>query len=420
MEILRITNLGTIQGDNGFEMVLEDFLIKLEKNIKKKNYSIIYNAKNISFDILYNGKEYVLELDSEIKENLLEKKYNALTLRLKKLSDIQLGINNVQEKTRLENGRKEKELQRIAKIIEEADKGMIPDDEAKKIYLEELKKRNSFISRFKVNYHRAKEAQRKFVSEWFGDVFLPSLLVSLVNLVPRFACFVLTYGISTGFNTSSIEYINIYMILAAIMAPCFDLKSFFIASAIKNYSKDRKIRKVNRHKIKELKVSLKYTKSNSMAMNNFYEKIEEPIKNSSYNFRNKVFNDISKLIDGLEYIDESDRGIFKDKITIFLNDYRSRLLIIKETKSGMDLSESLDKIESEALQHIALLESELNSLRGRVVSKNEIEEEYSILQRRLEEPVVIDSEEIDGTLRKREESKVPCRVRNLKMTNYPE
>ena len=180
---LRISELGIVFDNNGFEMIIDDFFKKLEKNIKREDYNVLYNEKNNNFDITFDGTNYVLELDSEIMKNYIEGKYNNITLRLKKLSNTELDLKKKKKEIKLEEEKKELAIQRRNEIVENAKKGILPNDEAKSLYLEELKKekRFSFRNIFSI-LKKVMKIMKKFVTMLNG-LFINTLFLNQMSVI---------------------------------------------------------------------------------------------------------------------------------------------------------------------------------------------------------------------------------------------
>lgn len=395
MQTLKITSLGTVQSDDFFEIVLEKFLKKLERNIKKKKYNVLYNEKDTNFYILFNGEEYVLELDSEEKKKILEGKYSDYISRLMKLSNNQPEIYKNCVEIALDTERKEE-------IIENAEKGILPNDEARVIYLEYLKELRVDVLRAYLTGYNPKIDDT--IEEGEKTFLKISLLFSSVG-------FLIGAGISNVLE-------SIYPLIGfsgfGLLVPTFFIRLNDFFDGDYSFIEVIKQRKIIKHKIKELEKSLNIKKSKSKNVN----EVLVPIKTYSYEFKDTIYKEISNVLDKIENVtNKSDKIELKRNVKSILERYNIGL---KEAQKGELGSDDVVALQYRIKKEILVIEIRVDGILAKEITESEKNNENAILQKRLEEPIIIDDEEIDGTLRRREENKVPCRVRSLKITNYPE
>ena len=395
--ILKISSLGTIYGDNGFEMIFEDFLNKMEKNIKSDEYSIIFNEGDINFDIIFDGDKYILELDSEEKKNFLEGKYSNNVFRLKRLADKKLQINKTEEAKQ--------------KIIDDADKDILPNDEAKLIYLNELKKRrkwpiiNSLIEAFQdaiidsYNYRITEDEIDfsavfvHFIVRLFGIVmggFIGLLGGGVIGLLFNNSYPVLARSIALGGT-----------IIGALSPPIKHLFEFYLPS-LKEALDEKKILT---HKIKALEDSLKYKQAKSIVTSSFDNSLTEPVKSYAYQFKDVIFGEISDLLDRVEYIDNvEDKAKLKREIKTILIEYQKGLVQIENADALESFSgQNIFNLQRIIRYKLLKVEEKLTNIRSKSISAAEFQKERDILNNRLGpgNSIEIDKAEIDGIIEAR-------------------
>ena len=371
--ILKILQLGVVYGDNGFQVTLDRFLDKLEKNIKKNGYSVIYNEKDLNFDIIYGGKVYTLLLDSKTQKELVQSKYNDTTFRLKKLADHEFKVRNTKV---LRN-----DSEAIAKIIEDGDNDILPNHEAKEIYLNELirRRKNAFGKIFDSG------------GDWSfagGGIsfFLGGIICAFVGTVIPVTLIMFLLGVT--FSTA------LGSVVATIISAHNKGETL---SKLFNY------RRVLKHQIEELRESLEYGKSNSIADVVFDRTLVEPVESFPYQFKDTIFQELSDLLDKIKYINNlDDKNRLNDKVRILLEKYKKGILEIDgadaiESFSGKNIAELTRNIRSE----IDRIEWELIEIRAKEISNDEFQKEYSVLDERLG-PIELDATELKAVIDQKE------------------
>lgn len=128
MSDIKIIDLRTPFVFDDKKWLLDDFLDKLNRNLGEINYSICYEEDSNKFKVIFKGIEVYLILDESIMEEYKNDVNNALITKLK-----QVVLKN--------------------KIINDAKRGLIVNDEARKTYLEYLKKKKKFsVVSYLVNF----------------------------------------------------------------------------------------------------------------------------------------------------------------------------------------------------------------------------------------------------------------------------
>lgn len=387
MERLRITELGTILSDDGFEMTLEKFLKKLEKKVKSKYYSVIYNEKDTNFYIRYNGYEYVLELDSKLKEDVIKRKYDDSISRLMKVSNAQPEMNKNCVEIELDEKRRKK-------IIDDAENGILPNDEARFIYLDYLENRKADL----------------LMEYFFGDlgVYGNKSMEDCIKVFFQVSGFFAAIGLGLGCIFGK-AFDSLYPVIGCGLFG-FALPTLLTSHDVSFFEMIRE-RRMIKHKIKQLEVildksSLNFKKSK---LNTNSESVLVPIKVYHYEFKDTIYKEVSNLLDKIEsVINLSDKIELKKEVKCILERYNIGL---KEAQKGELGSSDVVALQYRIRNELVILDTKVDGVLAKEITEVEMKNENAILQKRLEEPIVIDSEEIDGTLRKREENKAPVRVK---------
>ena len=470
-----MTSFGTVRlgCNNDAEMLLEDFVKKLEKKTKKKTKSKKYVVKwndNSVFSLLYvkyKGKVYYFNFSNRpCFDNCLDKKkYNEAIARLINLANISRNIEK-------EKKRKAKIKEKQAEIIEDAEKGIFSDDRARTIYLDELKNRETLLNAFKYTFKEL-VCGGNFKGYLCREFFSSGLCGVVGGLFGHF--------FAKGFLAGGKIGALVGLLSGPVIAIC---------DTLWNYRDEKKITK---HKIRELEKSLNIDKSKSnkkvkkknkhknknVVINN--NEVQESIKSYLYNFKDTIYHKVSGLLDKIDSLKNNDKvrtqrktkthgknkvqtktipsisinfgeqvksypynfkdtiyqrasGLL-DKIDSLNNDVEKKELkgkingILQEYRTGLTLEQNVGPVELSVskCKSIPDLKSEIrnklgtrlgskldnidtyiNEMLEKQITESEREKERLLLEERLG-PVVIDSEEIDGTLRERAENKVPVR-----------
>ena len=396
-EILKVSSLGVLYGNQGTQWRLDDFLNYYEKNIKYNNCSIIYNEKDVNFTVIDEGEKYILELSAEEKKNFVEGKYNYYTSKLKQFADIK--------------SKAAKNKEAIKKIIKDGDNDILPNDEAKEIYLEELKKRLK-----KLPKERFKEAFSDMLDIESGG-FDWSAGAHFILLVVRMVVSFLVFGfgglmVGGIFADLSPALSRIIVLSIATAGTLFVPIKYFFAYYLEPLKDMLTSKRILKYKIKSLENSLKYKQTKSISLQAFDNSLSEPLKSYSYNFKDTIFRSLSELLDRIDYIKNSDDAKrLKKEVKSILDEYRKRL----STLDGVNPIDSLNgqnivDLQNDMVKRITNLETELNEVRSKDISREELLEEGSMLDKRLD-GVLLDSSEIEGVIREREKNRAPIRTR---------
>ena len=396
-EILKVSSLGVLYGNRGTEWRVDDFLNYYKRSIKHDNCSIIYNEKDVNFTVIDEGEEYILELDAEEKKNFVEGKYNYYTSKLKQFADIKSEAVKNEEA--------------IKKIIKDGDNDILPNDEAKEIYLDELKKRLKKLPKesFKEAFSNMLDIESGR-SDWTASDHFISLVV---RMLISFFCSgfagmmigrifadsgtTLFWTIALSITTAGTLFVPIKHFFTYYFEP---LKDMLISKRILKY------------KIKSLEDSLKYKQTKSIALQAFDDSLSEPLKTYSYNFKDTIFRSLSELLDRIDYIkNRDDAKRLGKEVKAILDEYRQRLSKIDEANSIDSLNgQNIVDLQNDMVKRIINLETELNEVRSKDISREELLEEGSMLDKRLD-GVLLDCSEIERVIMERERASVPVRTR---------
>lgn len=425
-EILRITELGTICSSDGtIDMLTNNFFRKLEKNYKSDAYNVSYNEKDNKFNIKYNGIEYILELDSDTMKKYLEGKYNDITLRLKKLAVAELGLikkENEDFKLRVEE---EKEIKRKELIIEEAEKGIIPNNEARTIYLNKLKKDKKFSFKKLFNIfkqsHEDNEIHRDNVEEIIDEcangiseyIFADGFMLAVIVLVVTAGIEVLLMALSVidSFNAKLLSklalgafFIPSSLFLYPLATYCYHL--------VKNTIKHIKNKKLLKHKIKELTKKLNNSTESKDFSLEFDKTLKTPIEEKTYEYKDIIYKEISKLVKRLEYINSSDRKVLLSELKSILNEYDKRTKDINNNKE-MLTEDNIFKLQNDIVKKIAMVEQKMTTARIKDISEEEKSKERLQLENEMSK-YYIDGSELERIQMEREEKLLPLTNNNIK------
>lgn len=413
MKEMRLTSFDTIIfGDK--ELLFDEFFKKLNDNLGD-DYSVCYEEDTNRFKIVFDGVEYFLVLDKITMDNYKFGNYSRFTLDLKKIIDrieqIQQESAIENEKIKLETEESERKAQEILdrkKIIEDAENGLLPNDEAKRIYLaylQEEKKLSRRIKRYFINLGNDIVASKKrFIkdgAELFGillgltfcaafgisiyiglrcfNSFLGSFGSSLFNLVTK-----LTFNFEWSFNK---ELLNIYWF--SLLPFGFYPLSFVgisIETIVRRFCRLRdlgKNKKLTNHKIKQLSEELKRGSIEDKTFDAFDRTLPEPIKEQTKSFKDPVLGYLGAISNRLQYINPTEREVLRAEVKRIAEKYKGRLEEYRkqELDESSQIVLSLDNnsyisIINDIIPEINALEHRINQIRNYDVEKEQFDDEY--------------------------------------------
>lgn len=363
---LRISELGIVSDGSNLEMKFDDFAKKIEKNMQtKKSYNIFYNKDKNYFEITFNDNEYQLVLDDKNMNNYLFGKYDNITLRLKQLCDIQLELKKREENEEIRD-----------KIIEKAKKCETLNDKEKIIYLKYLKEQNNIISAFENAIKEIKLLNKEYASIDKEDIAKLILLGMLLSPIAMSITF--TVQFITGFNIWLILKIG----LGALLFPLVIIYGFppvaYVILLVGNTIQYFKNKGINRYKIKELTKLLEHTKSKSASSEMEDKKTNDQLDNSTYDFKNEIYEKMYKLICAAEHVNEYDKNKLVAKIKTIKTEYDEREKHIEG--HPLEYIVDIEELNRDTERKLSLVENELQNIMNRENSHKEsllLEEKFN-------------------------------------------
>lgn len=360
---LRISELGIIIDGSNLEMKFDDFAKKIEKNMQnKEGYNIFYNKDKNYFDITFNGNDYQLVLDDKTMNDYLFGKYDNITSRLKQLCDIQLELKKREEAEELRN-----------EIVEKAKKCKNLNDEEKNIYLEYLKEQNNIISVFKNTFKDIKLYNKASI-----DRNVVALLITLgILLSPIAMSITFIVQFITGFNIWLILKIGLGALLSPLVIAVLPPAAYVIL-LVGNTIEYFKNKGINRHKIKELTKLLEHTKSNSNSPKMEDKKTNDQLDNSTYDYKNEIYEKMYKLICAAEHVNEYDKNKLVAKIKTIKTEYDEEEKNIEG--HPLEYIVDIEELNRDTGRKLSLVENELQTIMNKENSHKEsllLEEKFN-------------------------------------------
>jgi len=360
---LRISELGIISDGSNLEMKFDDFAKKIEKNMQnKEGYNIFYNKDKNYFDITFNGNDYQLVLDDKTMNDYLFGKYDNITSRLKQLCDIQLELKKREEAEELRN-----------EIVEKAKKCKNLNDEEKNIYLEYLKEQNNIISVFKNTFKDIKLYNKASI-----DRNVVALLITLgILLSPIAMSITFIVQFITGFNIWLILKIGLGALLSPLVIAVLPPAAYVIL-LVGNTIEYFKNKGINRHKIKELTKLLEHTKSNSNSSKMEDKKTNDQLDNSTYDYKNEIYEKMYKLICAAEHVNEYDKNKLVAKIKTIKTEYDEEEKNIEG--HPLEYIVDIEELNRDTERKLSLVENELQTIMNKENSHKEsllLEEKFN-------------------------------------------
>lgn len=360
---LRISELGIISDGSNLEMKFDDFAKKIEKNMQnKEGYNIFYNKDKNYFDITFNGNDYQLVLDDKTMNDYLFGKYDNITSRLKQLCDIQLELKKREEAEELRN-----------EIVEKAKKCKNLNDEEKNIYLEYLKEQNNIISVFKNTFKDIKLYNKASI-----DRNVVALLITLgILLSPIAMSITFIVQFITGFNIWLILKIGLGALLSPLVVAVLPPAAYVIL-LVGNTIEYFKNKGINRHKIKELTKLLEHTKSNSNSSKMEDKKTNDQLDNSTYDYKNEIYEKMYKLICAAEHVNEYDKNKLVAKIKTIKTEYDEEEKNIEG--HPLEYIVDIEELNRDTERKLSLVENELQTIMNKENSHKEsllLEEKFN-------------------------------------------
>lgn len=335
-----------------------DFCNKLENGNYYYKYAIYY--ENRQFIVIYNGMKYYLDLDEDTIDNYEKGECNAITLELKGLlNQFDLAIKREEEKEK-----QRIELERRNKIIADGKKNIFTDDDAKKIYMDYL-----------TNSHNQKMIDMKDI------IKLKALILLFLSIGIPFIFLVKTIIFSLILGV--IELVGTISLISSIISTLKEKKK-----CLNSYTDEfNRLTLEIQSEPKKLPSKIDNTVSKSKSNNKLL-------------FENNILQELSKVVEKLEYVNKEDKKCFFVRVKEIADEYVERLKKINNTDfvEGLQLdADNVFALNSDILGKIALLENEIDKKTDISIREQKIDFEYNLLLRQMEECYKGDMTVIDST-----------------------
>lgn len=394
MKELKLTSLNTVIFD-GEELLLEEFFKILNNNLGE-DYVVYYEEDTDRFKVIFDGVKYSLMLDKIIMNNYKFGIYNSFTYELKKLVDKSTEFEQ-------EGADIEETILREEKIIKNAEKGLLPNDEARRVYLKYLKNNKKFsFSKIKIKSYVSNlvddfKASCSFIEDWifktniwpfnymwdgieyFGMTLIGSVLIALSVSVGVG----IKAGIDGFFNFKYLYWFLLGLIpQTTYLVPVvkfLGIHAMIRFGRLRNFGKNKKL--VN-HKIKQLTEELNRKKIEDKNYEYFDKTLEEPIKDQVNPLEDKIMRNLYDIVRRLEYINYTDRQELLVEVRQIAEEYKNRIERIR--KQGLEDMLQLGgdnylSINQEVLGKIALLEQKMLNIRNNDVDGELLDRDFSQL-----------------------------------------
>ena len=398
MKLLKITSFETICGTDFQEMIIDEFFDTIESNLGT-SYAIYFNKSNNRFRVIYDDNIYYLELDKATIDNYVFGEFNPITLRLKQLVDKSEQFKELNDKTN-------NEIIDNKRIIANAEKGLIPNDKARKVYLAHLKKNKKFsLSKIKEYFSNLGEDivdSNDIVEEVIWDnlwpfdkcwdkteYFLKCILAAIIIFAFVFIGLAVIGGLSGGL---SIKWLYSLLLIPLPFSTYLVPVTTFIGvqtkkrcSRLINFIKNRKL--LN-HKIKQLteqlsdKQELSKEQISSSVIDSFNKTLPEPERIRTNPLEDQILRNLYDIVEKLKYINHTDRKMLLNEVRDISNEYVDRLEKIKRQnlEEGLQLGgDNLFTLQSDILRKIVIVEQKMLDIRNRDIDSTSINKEHLLL-----------------------------------------
>lgn len=432
---LKLTNVNTIVSSDGNfkELIVDDFFDILNKK-HGRDYAVYYEADENKFIVIFKGVEYYLTLDKITMENYFIGKDNKFTSKLRsivnKTEKMEKRIADEEEQEALmaiEREKKVAEMARRRKIIRDAEEGIIPNDEAKKIYLDYLLEEKRLSNRIKKYFKNLgsdfrsslRAIQNKFYGATHGNsnitqfiIILIIILFSVLGIISIGKCIWVMgsdvlkffYNLLTNFTfdfVSSFD-MSIFSLLKYSLLPLGIypiVLGVSVISTIKkricrllHYGENKRLRN---YKIKELTDSLALGNVSDKAIDFFdatlnpEEKVENSIPIDDY-----VMGYLGDIVVRLKYINTADSEKLLSEVEELATEYKQRLekfrtKELNESHSEINLEidpETERSLKIDILVKASRICDKMLQIRGHDVEKMKLDDDYSTLMSMINEP----------------------------------
>lgn len=394
MKELKLTSLNTVIFD-GEELLLEEFFKILNNNLGE-DYAVYYEDDTDRFKVIFDGVKYSLMLDKIIMNNYKFGIYNSFTYELKKLVDKTTEFKQ-------EGADIEEKILREEEIIEDAEKGLLPNDEAKKVYLKYLKDNKKFsVSKIKIKSYVSNLVDDirdssfsiedwlletniwPFSEMWLGIEYFDMTLIGSFLIALSVAIGVgIKSGIDGFFNLKYLYWFLLGLLpQTTYLVPAvkfLGIHTMIRFDRLRDFIKNKKL--VN-YKIKQLTEELNRKKIEDKNYEYFDKTLEEPIKEHANRLENKIMRNLYDIVRRLEYINYTDRQELLAEVRQIAEEYKNRIERIRkqELEDMLQLGgDNYLSINQEILGKIALLERKMLNIRNNDVDGELLDRDFSQL-----------------------------------------
>ena len=366
MKVL-FTEFDTVSFEDGSEMSLPDYYENLENGISQgilKDFS--YNPNNKQLSYTHNGELYVCQID--------DASYNSEKIR--GLIAYDLIRNKLEADMHDEENRKKKQ-------INDAYNGVVETEEAKKIYIKDLKKKRwkTIFKQLKfvktISYDKIAEVLHVIIGIAFSVDFIfvatifDSIGVSrLITILSSLLCFVIgVSGIHANIYDNYNNLANPATLVAHLITFILQIISGIIPSTIKSISNlikialpeiktiNRKIKYIENYKIDSKKESTKIDKiskdkSLETSINNVYSALSDLDKEIQQRYIMLISKKLSEYRERLTLVDVNSvsRKGYEEDLRLEIVDYFNGLVAdINSLLSDNDnsLDDTLSKMQND-------------------------------------------------------------------------
>ena len=311
------TKFDTVSFEDGSEMSLPDYYENLENGISQgilKDFS--YNPNNKQLSYTHNGELYVCQID--------DASYNSEKIR--GLIAYDLIRNKLEADMHDEENRKKKQ-------INDAYNGVVETEEAKKIYIKDLKKKRwkTIFKQLKfvktISYDKIAEVLHVIIGIAFSVDFIfvatifDSIGVSrLITILSSLLCFVIgVSGIHANIYDNYNNLANPATLVAHLITFIFQITFGIVPSIIKSISN---LIKIALPEIKTINHRIKYIENYKIDSKKESTKIDEISNDKS------LETSINNVYRALNNLDKETQQRYIMLISKKLSEYRERLALV--------------------------------------------------------------------------------------------
>lgn len=399
MNRIKISSFQTVYGENFEEVTLKDFFAKLEKNIESNDYNVNYDEKTNRFIITYAGTSYILELDEKTANNYILGIYNDITLLLRKLANLEDKVTKKNDNIKKYNEQKEIILKNAL------ENNSLPDDNAKMIFLEYLKKSKRFsfkkIKDYFINFksdisksYNSTRIIRKHIWPFNGDVISTLENIILASLIQTTLATVICLFVKIH---AGLEEANRFLLPSMGVGAATPYLIYIIPVGVflKEQVKNRfqrlinsiKKKKITNRKIKQLTKELKNSSLDSSNIEYSEGKNNNLSQVEAYEYSDTIYTEINNLANKLIYINVKDRAPIIRELKDILDEYNNRVKKINENSSSEKIELDKDdmiKLKMDIISKISILENKINSLIQENIELNSRAKDQEKIERVLE------------------------------------